>query len=114
MPKGTNRFIRHAWVLGALAGAALLGIVTGVLFAYTPDLPDISELDRYTPATITRIYARGGELIGEFATERRMILSYDEIPEVLRNAIIAAEDGAFFEHVGFNIPRIIITMVNNI
>ncbi len=114
MPKGTNRFIRQAWVLGALAVAALLGIVTGVLFAYTPDLPEISELDRYTPATITRIYARGGELIGEFATERRMILSYDEIPEVLRDAIIAAEDGAFFDHVGFNIPRIIITMVDNI
>ena len=114
MPKGANPFIRQAWVLGALAGAALLGIVTGVLFAYSPDLPEISELDSYTPATITRIYARGGELIGEFATERRMILSYDEIPDVLRNAIIAAEDGAFFEHVGFNIPRIIITMVDNI
>ena len=83
-------------------------------FAYSPDLPEISELDTYTPATITRIYARGGELIGEFATERRTILRYDEIPEVLRDAIIPAEDGNFFDHVGFDIPRIIITMVNNI
>ena len=91
--------------------AALAGAASGVFFAYSPDLPEISELDRYTPGTITRLYARGGELIGEFATERRLILGYDEIPAVLRNAIIAAEDGDFFNHVGIDIPRIVITMV---
>ncbi len=92
----------------------MAGAVSGVFFAYAPDLPEISELDSYTPATITRLYARGGELIGEFATERRIILSYDDIPEVLRNAIISAEDGNFFHHVGINIPRIVMTMVSNI
>jgi penicillin-binding protein 1A len=112
-PKG-NSLVRQALVFGAFAVAALLGVVSGVLFAYSPDLPEISELDGYTPGTITRIHDRYGVLIGEFATERRLILSYDEIPEVFRNAIIAAEDGDFFNHVGFNIPRIVITMVSNI
>ena len=109
-----NPLVQQAVLLGALAVAALLGAVSGALFAYSPDLPEISELDRYTPGTITRLHARGGELIGEFATERRFIIGYDEIPEVLRNAIIAAEDGDFFSHVGFNIPRLAVTILSNI
>ena len=109
-----NPFIRRAALIVVFAVVALLGAVTGVLFAYSPDLPEISELDGYTPETITRVHARGGELIGEFATQRRVILRYDEIPEVLREAIIAAEDGAFFDHVGFNIPRIAITLATNV
>ena len=111
--RGSSLFWQ-ALVFGAFAVVALLGVVSGALFAYSPDLPEISELDGYTPGTITRIHDRYGVLIGEFATERRLILSYDEIPEVFRNAIIAAEDGDFFNHVGFNIPRIVITMVSNI
>ena len=114
MATKTNPFIRQAVVIGAFAVTALLGAVSGALFAYSPDLPIISELDDYAPGTITRIHARGGELIGEYATERRVILQYDDIPEVLRNAIIAAEDGDFFSHVGLNIPRILITLVSNV
>ncbi len=114
MPKTANPFSRPAWVIGAFAVTALLGILTGGLFAYSPDLPIILELDDYAPRTITRVHARGGELIGEFATERRVIIGYDDIPEGLRNAIVAAEDSDFFNHVGFNIPRILVTLVNNV
>ena len=109
-----NPYVRPAIVIGAFAATALIGAVTGVLLAYSPDLPQISELDSYSPGTITRLYARGGELIGEFATERRVMIGYDEIPEVLRNAIISAEDGDFFTHTGFNIPRFAVTLVRNI
>ena len=97
-----------------LAVVSTLGLITGVLFAYSPDLPIISDLDDYAPGTITRIHARDGKLIGEFATERRLILTYDDIPEVLRHAIIAAEDGEFFKHIGINIPRIVMTILSNI
>lgn len=110
----TKSLVQRVLVLGSFAIVALLGVLSGALFAYSPDLPEISELDGYTPGTITRIHDRSGVLIGEFATERRLILSYDEIPELFRNAIIAAEDGHFFNHVGFNIPRIVLTMVSNI
>ncbi len=113
MPKPRRR-ARRALVLAAFVAVALFGIATGVLLAYSPDLPEIAALDDYAPGTITRVHAQNGELIGEFATQRRVVIGYDDIPEVLRNAIVAAEDGEFFEHIGLNIPRILITLVNNI
>ncbi len=109
-----NLYARRLAVVVAFTSIATLGLVSGVLFAYSPDLSIISELDDYTPGTITRIHARDDRVIGEYATERRVILTYDEIPEVLRHAIIAAEDGEFFSHVGFNIPRIVMTLVSNV
>ena len=85
--------LRKALVFSLFALPSLLGVVSGVLFAYSPDLPEIESLDDYVPDTITRIYDRTGETIGEFATQRRVIIDYDDIPDVLRQAIIAAEDG---------------------
>ncbi len=110
----SNLLARQATTIGLFAAAAVLGVVSGVLFAYSPDLPEISDLDDYAPNTITRVYARGGEVIGEFATERRVIISYDDIPEVLRNAIISAEDSTFFKHVGVSIPRIVVTIIRDV
>lgn len=114
MSSATNRHMRQAVVFGLYAVTALLGVVSGVLYAYSPDLPEIEDLDDYTPGTITRIYARDGNLIGEFATQRRVIIGYDDIPEVLRDAIIAAEDGSFFEHNGFSVPAIIRTIITDV
>ena len=114
MAPAPNRYARQAVILSLFVGAALCGIVTGVLFAYSPDLPEIEALDDYAPDTITRVHARGGELIGEFATERRDIIGYDDIPEVLRHAIVAAEDAAFFEHNGFDIRAILRTVVQDV
>ena len=114
MAPAPNRYVRQAVVLSFFVGAALFGIVAGVLLAYSPDLPEIEALDDYAPDTITRVYARGGELIGEFATERRDIIGYDDIPEVLRNAIIAAEDASFFDHQGISIPAGIRTVIRNV
>ena len=106
--------LRKALVFSLFALTSLLGVVSGVLFAYSPDLPEIESLDDYVPDTITRIYDRTGETIGEFATQRRVIIDYDDIPDVLRQAIIAAEDGSFFEHNGFSIPAIIRTIVRDV
>ena len=107
-------YIRQAVVLGLFAVTAILGVVSGVLFAYSPDLPEIEALDDYVPGTITQVYARDGSLIGEFATQRRVIIGYDDIPNVLRNAIVAAEDGSFFDHNGFSIPAVIRTIVTDV
>ena len=62
----------------------MLGILSGVLFAYAGDLPQVSALDDYTPSTITRVYAADGQVIGEFATQRRVIVGYDDINPLLR------------------------------
>ena len=73
----------------------MLGVLSGVLFAYAGDLPQISALDNYTPSTITRVYAPTARSIGEFATQRRVVVGYDDITPMLRQAIIATEDAEF-------------------
>ena len=90
------------WIgLAALfLAAALFGTAGGVMFAFSGDLPAISALDDYSPGVTTRVLARDGSVVGEFATERRQLVTYDEIPEVLRHAIISAEDGDFMRHGG--------------
>jgi penicillin-binding protein 1A len=110
----TNLFLKQARLLFLLVVAALAGGVSGVIFAYSPDLPAVTTLDDYAPSTITRVYAAGGEEIGQFATERRVIIGHDEIPEVLRQALISSEDANFFNHFGFDLRRLGITAVQNV
>lgn len=108
------RVARQATVFLLFLLTIVLGAVSGVLFAFAGDLPQISALDDYAPSTITRIYASNGEVVGEFATERRTVVTYDEISPLLRQAIIAAEDKDFDVHVGLSIPRILATLVKDI
>jgi penicillin-binding protein 1A len=101
------RVARQAGIAALFIVAAMLGILGGVLFAYAGDLPQISVLDDYTPSTITRVYAANGQVIGEFATQRRIVVGYDEISPLLRHAIVATEDAEFERHFGINIWRIL-------
>jgi len=105
---------RQATVVALFVLAALLGILTGVLVAYTGDLPQVSALDEYKPSTITRVHARDGRVIGEYATQRRVILKYEEIPPLMRQAILAAEDAEFERHVGIRPLRLLVTVVRNL
>ncbi len=84
------------------------------MFAYAGDLPQVSALDNYSPSTITRIYASGGQVIGEFATQRRVVVGYDEINPLLRQAIIATEDAEFDRHFGVNIWRIFVAAATDV
>lgn len=114
MPHLVIRVARHAGLVALFVVAALLGILSGVFFAYAGDLPQIAALDDYTPGTITRVYAAGGEVIGEFATERRVIINYGDISPKLRQAIISAEDADFYRHAGLSMPRIAMTALKDI
>ncbi|HEV3483903.1 MAG TPA: transglycosylase domain-containing protein, partial [Vicinamibacterales bacterium] len=89
-------------------------IASGVIFAYAGDLPQISALDDYAPSTISRVYGSRGEVVGEFAIQRREVIPYEAIPTKLRQAILAAEDAEFERHIGFSIPRIVVTAINDI
>src|ERR687892_1066 len=113
MARVVVRIARSAGIVLLFLAAAGLGIASGVLFAYSGDMPEISDLDDYAPSTITRVYARDGEVVGEFAIQRREIIPYEAIPPKLRQAILAAEDADFERHVGFSIPRIIVTAIND-
>ncbi len=85
------------------------GLATGALFAFADDLPAISALDDYRAGTITRVLAADGQVIGDFATERRDVVGYDDLAPALRDAVIAVEDAGFNRHVGLSVSRIAIT-----
>src|SRR5262250_1773839 len=89
------RVARRAGITALFVLVAALGSAGGVFFAYANDVAEVSALDDYKPNTITRLLASNGEQIGEFATERRVVIGYDDIAPVLRQAIIASEDGDF-------------------
>jgi penicillin-binding protein 1A len=116
-PTGTRVVIRlatRAIVALLFLVAALAGTVGGVLFAYGADLPEITALDDYRPNTITRIQASNGDVIGEFATERRVVIGYDDMAPVLRQAIMATEDADFEQHFGLSFSRILMTAVKDV
>jgi penicillin-binding protein 1A len=108
------RLVRSFGIVALFLAAALFGVASGVLFAFVGDLPQVSALDDFEPGTITRVLGRDGSVVGEFASERREIVTYDQIPEVLRHAILAAEDDEFFNHSGVSIRRILVTIVQDI
>jgi penicillin-binding protein 1A len=83
----------------AFAGALAVGLV--VVLAY-PQLPTLDALTAYQPKIPLRIYTAEGVLIGEFGEERRSFVSISEVPQQLKNAIIAAEDERFYEHPGID------------
>ena len=91
------------WLLLALCAAALLSVAGAALY-FAPGLPDVRQLQDFELHTPLRIYTRDGKLIGEYGEERRMAISYDEIPEDFIQALLAAEDAAYFEHRGVD-PR---------
>jgi penicillin-binding protein 1A len=74
---------------------------------YSSDLPKVRELQDYRPDVMTEIYADDGTAIGSFALEHRVIVTYDQIPPALRNAVIAIEDRNFESHWGVDILGII-------
>jgi penicillin-binding protein 1A len=104
----------QAVVVALFLLAALLGTLAGFLFAYRGDLPQVSALDDYQPSTITRLLARDGRVIGEFATERRVVIGYDGMAPALRQAIIASEDAGFERHFGLSVSRILVTAVKDV
>jgi penicillin-binding protein 1A len=89
-------------LLSAVAGAAV-----GLLLVYSTGLPQVEELERYRPSSVTELYDTQGRVIGTFALQRRVIASYDDYPEVLRNALVSIEDKEFYRHSGINLWRIL-------
>jgi penicillin-binding protein 1A len=88
-------------VLAGLAVAAFLAAGLVVVLAY-PQLPSLEALTAYQPKIPLRIYSAEGVLIGEFGEERRAVVSITEVPQQLKNAVIAAEDERFYEHPGID------------
>ena len=93
------------WLLWSLTlmVAGLLSILMVVAIAMAvafPNLPDISDLSDYRPKLPLRVYSTEGILIGEFGEERRRLTPIRDIPQVMKNAVLAIEDARFYEHGG--------------
>jgi penicillin-binding protein 1A len=90
------------WLVGlVLAGATSLAMVIGIALAVAfPNLPDISSLSDYRPILPLRVFSSDGVLMGEFGEERRNLTPLKNIPKVMTDAVLAAEDARFYEHGG--------------
>jgi penicillin-binding protein 1A len=86
--------------------SALVGATAGLLLVYSTDLPQVDRLEHYRPSSITELYDDQGRTVGSFALQRRVVASYDDYPEVLRQALISIEDKDFDRHWGVNVWRI--------
>ena len=80
--------------------------VGGVFWMYGRDLPSHESLAQYTPPTISRIYSGEGRIIDEFAQERRLFTPANQIPDLVKQAFISAEDKNFYTHQGYDVRGI--------
>nr|WP_252737655.1 PBP1A family penicillin-binding protein [Citreicella sp. C3M06] len=88
-------------------GLTAMAITIGAVFwIYGQDLPSHESLAQYTPPTISRIYSTEGRVIDEFAQERRIFTPADQIPDLVKQAFISAEDKNFYEHSGYDLRGI--------
>src|SRR5262244_1849718 len=96
------------WIFAAGTVLFLVGVaaVAGLLWHYSKDLPDYSQLQDYEPAVMTRVHAADGSLLAEYARERRLYLPIQAIPKLVTNAFVAAEDKNFYEHGGIDFSGI--------
>lgn len=85
--------------LGLIMGALTIG---AVFYMYGRDLPSYDTLAQYTPKTISRIYSGEGDIIDEFAVERRLFTPAEDIPAIVKQAFISAEDKNFYTHGGYD------------
>src|SRR5215469_6181696 len=103
---GGKKLVNHV-LLGLLIFlSAAFGAAVGLLLVYSTDLPQVDELERYRPSSITELYDDHSRVIGTFALQRRVIASYDDYPQVLRDALVSIEDKDFYTHSGINLWRI--------
>jgi len=104
------------WLLFFSGACLLLGAAAfaGLYAYFAAGLPKISSLKDYQPPVITSVYAQGGEKIGEFCKQRRIVLPFEKMSETLVNAFIAAEDARFYEHEGIDLHSIIRAFFKNL
>ena len=113
MPK-PSRWIFYPILL--LTGLVLMAcaMIAVVLILTYPNLPSLEILTDYQPKIPLRVYTADGYLIGEFGEERRAIVSIQEVPDVMKQAILAAEDDRFYQHGGIDSMGVLRAALSNI
>ena len=96
------RFMGFLFAAGTVVFLVGVGAVAGLIWHFSKDLPDYSQLQDYEPPVMTRVHAVDGSLVGEYAKERRLYLPIQAVPKLVINAFLAAEDKNFYEHGGID------------
>src|SRR6202163_149646 len=110
-----RRFWFPAVMLLALAAGGLTGIIAAYQLNYSQAASEVAALATYRPSVVTRVYADDGTtVIGEFALEKRIPLKFEEIPPVMKDAILAVEDTRFYDHMGIDPIRIVGAVWSNL
>src|ERR1700741_2574631 len=96
------RFLGFLFAAGTVLFLVGVAGVAGLIWHFSQDLPDYSQLQDYEPPVMTRVHAADGELLAEYAKERRLYLPIQAVPKLVINAFISAEDKNFYEHSGLD------------
>src|SRR3981189_2146220 len=96
------RFVGFLFTVGTVVFLFGVAAVAGLIWHYSRDLPEYSQLQDYEPPVMTRVHAADGALLGEYSKERRLYLPIQAVPKLWVNACLAAEDKTFYEHGGID------------
>jgi penicillin-binding protein 1A len=96
------RFLGFLFAAGTVVFLVGVAAAAGLIWHFSRDLPDYSQLQDYEPPVMTRVHAADGALLGEYSKERRLYLPIQAVPKLVINAFLAAEDKNFYEHGGID------------
>jgi penicillin-binding protein 1A len=96
------RLVGFLFAVGTVVFLVGVAAAAGLIWHYSKDLPDYSQLQDYEPAVMTRVHAADGALLGEYSRERRLYLPIQAVPKPVINAFLAAEDKNFYQHGGID------------
>ncbi len=108
------RWLRLALLGSLVAGFCGVLAIFALFWYYSQDLPDIRTVEDYHPAQINRIFAHDGSILGEFGEQRRSLVPVEEIPPLLLDALVSAEDAGFYQHDGVDFLGIARAMIANL
>ena len=100
------RFFGWIFAVGTVFSWSASPASAGMMWHFSKDLPDYSQLQDYEPPVMTRVHAGDGSLLAEYARERRLYLPIQAIPKLVINAFISAEDKNFYDHGGLDFEGI--------
>jgi penicillin-binding protein 1A len=108
------RFISYLFGAGCILFFAGIAVVSYVVWDVAKDLPNYDALAKYEPPVMTRVHAGDGQLLAEYARERRLYVPINAVPDLMIRAILSAEDKNFFEHNGIDIQGIFRAVLTNV
>jgi penicillin-binding protein 1A len=110
------RFLGFLFAAGTIIFVVGVSAAAALIWHYSKELPDYSQLQNYEPPVMTRVHAADGSLLAEYANERRLYLPIQAVPKLVIHAFLAAEDKNFYEHSGldfYGIARAAMLYVQN-